>query len=224
VLVPIVLAGVAAVAVLLLLSGDQSLLPAAFVILGGILTVLTQITLEIQKRQYLVRDLARSLYVELANRIARCVFDIEKPWEQWIESDRANDRSMEVQRLQRFIPIEPTIYPATASQLALLPGTAPQTIIRFYIRFEILRLTMQQVADYCRDRNLSYALAADVFAIADRFKRTLHPGLEALRALTPLVDDHEQVDRDAMHDLDRLGFRHAREHLTLRKRLEHYTG
>jgi len=193
-----------------------------FLVAGALVAIAAQLTIEAGKRADRIQDVAGSLYHELANRLARCVFDFEKPFEKWGNHRDVGDAEVDVLRLRRFMAIAPTIYPAIAGEISLLAPNAGQAIINFYARFEIYRTDMEALAKDCELRELTFVPPKHVAILAGRLKRTLRPGLQALRALAALVPNHKQIDAEAIGDLDSLGFKHEREHLTLQQRLEHY--
>lgn len=201
---------------------DQSFLAnVAFLVVGVLLAVLVDMIREEAKRPMQARDLARVLYEEIANRVARCVFDFEQPWEKWIERENCQPHEVDVMRLQRFIPIPPTIYPATAGQLALLGGKVPQAVIRFHVALAVYQRDMQDVAQLCLQRGVASVSPDFVHLLAGRLRRTLRPGLVALRELAAFVEDYETIDAEAIREADS-HFKHERAHLTLRQRIEHY--
>ena len=201
---------------------NESLLSnISFLVAGASIATITQLAVESARRVQQARDLARALYEELANRVARCLFDYEKPWEQWIDRSNCVVGEVDLLRLRKFIPIAPTIYPAIAGQIALLEGTAPQAVIRFFAALAIYQNDMTGVAQYCETNNFDHAAPDQICILAERLRRTLAPGLAALQALSSMVDTYEEIDAAAIGELDRL-FKHERAQLTLRQRLEHY--
>ncbi len=104
-----------------------------FLVIGGLITTITSLVSERIKRPSQARDLARALYMELADRVARCCFDCEVPWNNYLSAPE----KMNSFRLRKFSPIPPVIYSSTAGQVAILEDDAPQApqaIIRFYFR------------------------------------------------------------------------------------------
>lgn len=201
---------------------DQPFLAnVAFLVVGVLLAVVIDFIREEIRRPMQARDIARALYEELANRVARCVFDFEQPWEKWVDKKNCQPNEVDVLRLQRFIPIPPTVYPATASQLALLGGNAPQALIRFHVALAVYQRDMQDVAHYCLQHDFSHVPSNLVSLLAGRLHRTLRPGLNALLELSVLVEDYEKIDAEAIREADSL-FKHERAHLTLRQRIQHY--
>ena len=179
----------------------------AFLTAGVLLAIVIDLVRESVRRPRQARDLARALYEELANRIARCVFDFEAPWERWTDRKNCTPTDVDIVRLRKFIPISPTIYPATAAQIALLEGNAPQAIVRFYVSLAIYQKDMEDVADHCQRNNLPYVPPKLVALLAERLRRTLAPGLEALSELSKMVEGYERIDAEAIREADSL-FKH----------------
>ncbi len=201
---------------LLPLGGDYSNL--AFLVMGVVLSVFLTHLSEALKRPSERRELARALYSELANRLARCCFDFEEPWSDWVDENKA-PHNVEVLRVRRFMPFPPLVFPATASKLALLNNDAQQALITFYVALDAYRKDMSEIAD--RFQTNGTVPAALVTLIAGRLFRTLPPGYEALRALGEMVDDPAEIDAAAIRYADTL-FDHKRSHLPLRQRIEYY--
>lgn len=214
--------GIALIFGLAMYALDQSFAAnVAFLVAGALVATITQLVSESGRRIQQGRDLARALYEELANRVARCVFDFELPWEKWVDEKTCAPNEVDLVRLRKFIPVPPTIYPATASQLALLEGSAPQAIIRFYVALAVYRQDMEDVANHCQRNDLSHVPPKLVAFLAERLRRTLAPGLAALKELSKMVEGYERIEADAIRDPDNL-FPHKRAHQTLRQRLEYY--
>jgi hypothetical protein len=183
---------------------------AGFLILGALLTTTTVVLSDAIKRISQGRDLARALYVELANRVARCCYDYEVPWQRF----GGEQKVVASGRVRKFAPFEPIIYPSTASAIALLMSDAPQRLIQFYVH----------LAAWQREVETAYAAyhpqpvpARDVRLLAYRLHQTLGPGLEALTALGRMVDAPELLDETAIAALDRI--RGSKPEGTLRERL-----
>lgn len=194
----------------------------SFLIFGVLVAFVVEDVRGSVARKRRTKDLSLAIYQELANRLARCVFDFESPWESWM--DPANCPSgIELARLRKFIPISPVIYPATASEIGLLGNEVPQPLIRFYVALAIYQQDMNHVVDFCQRNSLQFVPPAMAAMLAERLRRTLSPGLQALRAFTNanLVEDYGEIDRQAIADSDIL-FQHARSSLPLRARIEHY--
>lgn len=201
---------------------EQSFLAnVAFLTIGVLLAITLDLVRDGIRRPRQARDLAHSLYHELANRVARCVFDFEEPWEKWVDKERIDEKEVSVVRLRKFIPIPPTIYPATAGQIGLLNDSAAQAIIRFYVSLAIYQKDMEDTLDYCQQRSPQHVPRQLVAFVAERLRRTLAPGLEALRELSRMVEGHENIEAAAIRDADKL-FKHERSSLTLRQRIEYY--
>ena len=212
----------AVIALGLLIYGDSSAANIAFFIIGALVAVVTQVAVELQKRHELERDLARSLYVELANRVARCVFDFEKPFEKLTDKETIFEEEMDLLRLRKFAPVPPVIYPAAARHISVLEGNAPAAVILFYTHFAIYRSDMDAIVREAELHDLSHVPPENVAMVASRLDRTLGPGLEALRELSKHVPDHTLIDAASIRYLDKLVPGHERAHLTLRQRLAHY--
>lgn len=202
---------------LLPLGGEYSNL--AFLVIGVVLSVFLTHFSEALRRPRERTELARALYSELADRLARCCFDYEEPWSAWIE-ERSAPNNVDVLRVRKFTPFPPIVYPATASKLALLNNDAQQALITFYATLDAYRKDMNDIADRY-NTGATIVPGAYVARIAERLLRTLPPGYEALQALGEMVDDPTEIDAAAIRYSDTL-FDHKRSHLPLRQRIEYY--
>jgi len=191
-----------------------------FLILGALIAIFSVILVDEYKREAQATDLARALYEELANRVARCCFDFETPWERWVELANCKPNEVNVIRLRGFIPFSPIVYPATASHIALLNDDSQQALITFYATLTAYQQDMTDIADLCQQRDIN--IPPDLVArVAGRLSRTLPPAYEALKTLGEMVDNPEAIDAAAIRYADTL-FDHERSHLQLRKRIEYY--
>ncbi|WP_027546948.1 hypothetical protein [Bradyrhizobium sp. WSM2254] len=190
----IVLAALAAGA--MIAFGNENMGKAGFLIIGALLAIITTVLVDVRKRQVQVRDLARVLYAELTHLVARCVFDSEKPWKPYWPKD-ASPGLMNATKLRKFAPAVPTVYSATAGQLALLPGTAPQTLIEFHYRLSALRREIDNTVAGANPSDSSNVPIGALRQVGLRFRQTLAPSLKALEALAPLVADSAEMEKHA---------------------------
>ena len=185
---------------------------AGFLIFGALLTTAVVLLSDSLRREAQARNLAHALYVELVNRVARCCFDYEAPWEKF---GNTTPSSISASRTRKFAPFEPIIYASTARDIALLQGDAAQRLIQFYYQ---LAAWQRDVETTCEEVRLSDRVESrDIDRLAYRLHQTLEPGLEALRALGPMVDGWEQLDAAAIAYLDK--FRGSKPDGTLQDRL-----
>jgi hypothetical protein len=193
----------------------------AFLFAGILIAWGIDVAREQRRRKIETRDLARALYYELANRVGRCVFDFEDPWERWVEAKNIGATDVGILRFRKFIPISPTVYPSLADRLAFIDSEAAQAIIRFYVALAVYQKDMDDVAQHCERNNLLFVSPELVSYSAERLRRTLSPGLQALRELSKSVTEYAAIDAVAIKDSDDL-FKHPRSHLPLLQRLECY--
>ena len=180
-----------------------------FLILGGLLAVFASLLSETIKRPAQARDLARALYEELADRVARCCFDFEAPWQGYFL--KTNRDTMHWFRLRKFSPEPLVIFPSAASQLALLGDDAPQALIRFYVRLAAWKRDVDNLAESLAQRS-DIERAAEtrddslemLRFLAQRLRQTLAPGLRALQALGPLVEEHARIEATAIAGYDEI--------------------
>jgi hypothetical protein len=147
---------------------------------------------EVRERELRTTDLARILYAELAYLVARCCFDSEKPWKAYWQGG-ARPGEMDVVRLRKFTPVVPVVYLASAGQLALLRGNAPQALIEFQYRLSALRREIENIANDADSSTKPIAVGA-VKLVGLRFRQTLEPALKAMESLAPMVHDSEEIE------------------------------
>lgn len=116
-----------------MISKSDFLTNVGFLVLGALIAIFTTLLGDVAKRPAQARDLARALYEELADRVARCCFDCEVPWSDYLDRNNENSAfaNMDSFRLRKFSPGSPIIYSSTASQLAILENDAPQALVKF---------------------------------------------------------------------------------------------
>jgi hypothetical protein len=182
-------------AIAMILAGGF-LTNVGFLVIGGLITVMTGLINDKIKRPSQTRDLARALYVELAERVARCCFDCEAPWNKYLNPNNYALGAMDSFRLRKFSPIQPIIYTSTAGQLAMLEGKSPQALIQFYYRLAAWQRDIENIAAESQ-------IAPDAIRLlAIRVHQTLTPGLRALEALAPMVDGYEEIEAAAIAGYD----------------------
>lgn len=201
-------------------EGNDFWTNVGFLVLGMLLSVATTVLSEARERVRQTADLARILYAELAHLVARCCFDSEGPWKKyWPEG--ASPGLMNTIKLKKFTPVVPTIYVATAGQLALLPGSASQALIEFQYRLSALRREIENIANDADSSTRMEDISIGALRLVGlRMCQTLGPGLKALEALQPLVGDWHEIEARA-----RAGYYETRTsdndpRKTLKKRIE----
>ena len=187
-----------------LLPRNDWLTNVGFLVLGGLVATLTALLSEQVRRSQLRQDLAQSLYVELVDRVARCCFDIEAPWAPYLDRAICEASEMTRFRLRKFTPAEPVVYVACAPQLAVLGAGPAQALARFYYHLEAWRRDIGSTLEDGQSSSAKVA-ASDINFLAKRFRQTLQPGLRALEALAPLVENHLELEATslAMYDEQR---------------------
>jgi hypothetical protein len=185
---------------IVMMATSAFLTNVGFLVLGALLAVFISLLSDAIKRPAQARDLARALYEELADRVARCCFDYEAPWQTYLGTGDPAGGPMTSLRLRKFSPEPPIIFPATASQVAILGNDAPQALIRYYYCLAAWRRDVVNFAD-----DNESALSRDALRfLATRLRQTLAPGLRALQALAPLVEEPDRIERTAIAGYDEI--------------------
>ncbi len=169
-----------------------------FLILGALVAVGSSVFSDVLNRPREQRDLARALYEELADRVARCCVDFERMWEKCIFSPENMPRF----RVSKCVPVPPIVYPACAGRIGLLGGDAAQALIQFYYRLAAWERDLENtIADYA-DKDVRTVHSDTVRLLAERLFETLGPGVKALEALDDLVEVHADSDAAAVGAYD----------------------
>jgi hypothetical protein len=171
--------------------------PLGNLLLGAAIALSATYIVETWKRRQLADDLAVALYHELANRVMRCCYDFESPWSKNWEIP---GRHMSRFSAGKFSPEPPTIFNANADKLALFGERVPSALMAFYFRLSVLRRDIENLREDARDHS---DLGDDaVRVIGSRFGAALGPGLNALKALAPIVPDPAAIEADALETFD----------------------
>lgn len=152
-----------------------------------------------ESRQAAIRvdNFARALHAELADLVARCCFDTEVRWHTYLPANAQG--SLVEHELRSFAPAQPTIFANSSGDLASLGEDAPLRLVQFYNSLTALRRDIGDISDGLTGNPANPKL---VRRVAQRFLFTLRPGLDALRALSPLVPNSEDVERTAIGAYD----------------------
>jgi len=153
---------------------------------------------------YAYRDrkrMATAIFHELSNRVARCCFDFEAPWQQL----RSTTTPMDISRLKKFAPIPPVIYPALAPHISIFNNDIGQTLIRFYIFLSAWEKDIQATAEEFESKKTPVN-PQDVHRLSSHLRRTLKPGKDALEGMAKsgLINNPEQIEAAAIIELDKL--------------------
>lgn len=183
-----------------LVGRNDWLANVGFLVLGTLIAVFTTLLSERVRRRTQMRDLARALHVELADRVARCCFDAEAPWNAWLEIHGHGSSVVNSFRLRKFIPENPIVYLSSAAQLALLGHDAAQALIKFYYRLAAWRRDLENIA--AKSDDYENVETNDLQLLARRLRETLRPGLMALEAMEPLLEGNDAVEASAIAGYD----------------------
>lgn len=186
-----------------MISRNDFLTNVGFLVLGALIAMFTSLLGDVAKRPAQARDLARALYEELADRVARCCIDCEAPWHEYLDLDNCFPGNMDSFRLRKFAPSAPIIYQSTAGQLAILENDAPQALIKFYHFLAAWERDIENIAAESQNNKGGVAPESVQF-LARRVHQTLAPGLRALQALSPLVDEYVKIEAAAISGYDEM--------------------
>jgi len=187
---------------------------AGFLLLGSIIAVGKTHAIEWEKKRARVIELSRILHIELSNLVARSCYDYENSW------SNIQSKSYNVVHLQKFSPSGAVVYPAVASEIALIGAESALAIVQFHYRLDALR---REMANIVKDANEKTTMApiekSALKLVALRFEQTLPAGLEALEKLSSGNADAEKIEAAAIRHYDAAG-NAANSEFTLRERLK----
>lgn len=181
-------------------------------IIGVVIGMAGAVVAEDVKRRHLRKDLATSFHHELANRVARCLFDFELPWSQYKRGQTVDKFSA-----RKFVPDKPIIYISNADKVALFGEAAPQALMAFYFRLAVIRRDIQNAIDELAVSG-NHLDTNQVAMISSRLHQALKPGRAALDALARLVRNPRAIESEAIAIFDTA--RELKSDKTFRQRLE----
>lgn len=184
---------------LFMMLRDEWKANTGFLVFGALLAVLATLMMAWLQRASDEADLARAIHTELADRIARCCFDYEEPWGRYDREDFVG--STDSNRLRRFAPFPPIIYPAVAGEIAMLPDEALQCLMKFYFRLAAWQRDLENVAAAYPQAS-STAPSSDLRRLGRRLRETLVPGRDALEAFTKLVREPYKIEDELLAAYD----------------------
>src|SRR5205823_2856241 len=124
---------------------------------------------------------------EIADRAARCLNDHLVPWLRFAEG------KFTAARVAKFRPVEPVVYRAVASKLGLLPPTTVFWVLQFYYRLDAID---REIGDIKQDFKHDIDVGTErTGLVAQRFRESLMPALEALERLSARVRNSAEIDR-----------------------------
>jgi hypothetical protein len=126
-----------------------------------------------------------------------CLNDYLVPWRGFENSTDEAKNKMTADRVKKFRPVNPVVYPAVAAKLGLLPRDALFPVVEFYFRLDALRREIDNVtADYGGDNlDLVVSHRPRLRLIATRLRDSLGPAAVALEKLD--VPGSAQIDSNA---------------------------
>jgi hypothetical protein len=153
------------------------------IVIGAVLALGANYTIEEWKRIRLTNDLAAVLYHEFANRLARCCYDFKHSWCTW-ENPKKRDRFS----IGKFSPEPMIVFDANADKLALFDRRVPSALMSFNYRLSALRRDIENKRLELDDPD-DAALRLNTL----RFAESLDPGWRALQALASMVPNAKLI-------------------------------
>jgi hypothetical protein len=173
--------------------------------------------LDKKRREHDANETAVALYIEVADRAARCLNDHIEPWSRYAKHRSTPTGAMDVSRVGKFRPTDPIIYQSLAGRLGIMKPEVLAPTVQFYFRLDALRREIDTVTkDFSAGTNLMAKNQNRVQLIAQRFHETLRPALRALEVLN--IEGSDEFDAEAA-----AAYQHVANSVsTLRDGLEHH--
>lgn len=177
-------------------SQNSGIASMGYLVVGGLIAAGFLVAHEWIKSPIRAADLSVVLHAEISDRAARCCFDCET-WAGYVQRQPMKKRNSF--DIKKFTPLAPVIYPATASQLAILNAATTRSIIEFYFRLGACQRNFPNIADKI---GTGTASDTELKLLYSRFERTLQPALDALISLGAMVSDAEKIENNALDSYD----------------------
>lgn len=175
----------------LIFSGGD-LANVGFLIMGSLISFLVPYLSDAIGRPRKQRELAKLIYIELADRAARTYYDYINPWKEYVTHAKDEDSF----RIRKFSPEYPEVYHRLIPTMHLLEERSVQAITHFYYRLAALRRDIDS-ASADAERNGGTIAKGRVALLAKRFQECLLPAATALQELHSVVADHDRIDTAA---------------------------
>jgi len=166
-------------------------------VVGGAIGFFGSAYHERKRREREVADLKASIYVEIADRVARCINDYLRPWRDWKPTGAD---PITAERIAKFRPTDPVVFTGGAGKLGLIPANSLLAVTQFYFRLSALTQAIEALAAISERRERPGHLPiveqgdqARVRLIVDRLQSCFAPALRALERLdVPEAPDFDQ--------------------------------
>jgi hypothetical protein len=88
-----------------------------------------------------------ALYVEIADRSARCLSDYLNPWYQYEKNQPKTEllRKQNAAWVGKFRPVNQVVYSSVAAKIGLLPADILFPVVQFYFRLDALRREIDSI-------------------------------------------------------------------------------
>lgn len=147
----------------------------------GVINYFTTTRHDSRRREREIADLKTSIYIEIADRAARCVSDYLNPWQN------LKAKNLSAERVGKFRPIDPVVFRGNAGKLGLLGAEAVIAVTQFYFRLEALSQAIDSLhAVYERrggDPTVKPGDESRVELIRTRLRSCFEPALSAIESL-----------------------------------------
>lgn len=139
---------------------------------------------------------ATSLLDEIANRAARCAFDYETPWSQYTPNQK-NYKPRDLQKVLKFLPNAPIMYPALANQIAILDYESRTAITTFYAKLDDWHREIEDTyrLNYKADTPNPQLPKGVLFRLSRRLGETLEPAKIAIEKVSAYVPDGKKITK-----------------------------
>lgn len=179
----------------------QIVLPPSWITVGGTLAGVALgsvgayfVTLwhDDRRRKQEAADVATTLYLELADRAARCSYDFDAPWKEYLQG---KGTARKIHDVVKFRPTDPVMYPSLGIKLALLPGHSRGEVVRFFSAQDRWR---RELDDLDREKDVD---RDGCVRLARRLGESVAHAYLALDALASEVPDWKGIEQQAFEGI-----------------------
>ena len=172
------------------------------ILVGWLLGLFSAVGLDYWRQRREAKGIVTALYFEIADRSARCTNDFLEPWQRFRHGLSPAD-AMTADRVGKFRPTEPVVYPQLIAKLALVRPDAVAAVQRFYFRLDALRREIDSfTSDFDPGEVPTGKSRHRVTLVARRFEETVRPALLALETLNEPT--WEKIDREVAAEYGQL--------------------
>ncbi len=175
------------------------------VALGGVVTYLAAVRLDMRRRRIEAENVNQALRSEVSH-IGFQIYQASQKWTKWVKDGQAIGR----EQLCEAPISEPVVLPAVQDKLGLIAGDGLFYVVEFYAAVYMVRELLDRLAEI--EENSSHERAHVIQTLVERVRDACGKGADALYALRGETYRFEHPEEEPGWDLaDLLEFEDSRE-------------